>query len=40
MFIFTAYFASVIAKSAVEHSTAYKPNQLITGKEGNGIKEE
>ena len=32
------YFASGIAKSAVKHLAAYKPNKQINGKEGKGKK--
>jgi len=31
---------SRVAKSAVKHSAAYKPNQQINGKEGKGEKKE
>jgi len=29
-----------VAKFAMKHSAAYKPNQQISGKEGKGKKEE
>jgi len=32
------YLTSGVAKSAVKHSAAYKPNQQINGKEGKGKK--
>jgi len=31
-------FTSAVAKSAVKHSAANKPNQQINGKEGKGRK--